>query len=66
MNKAFKKFLDNRPDKGGWVRYKANGQKVVCYHDETQWCQECIVDPPLQKAKLQDGSIGEGYIITSL
>lgn len=47
------------------VRYKPNGEQIVCYHTENEWCQNCINFGEEVEVKLDNGEISKGIIITN-
>jgi hypothetical protein len=52
--------------RGILVRYKANGDQVVCHHLEDMWCGECINFGREVDVEMPDGSISHGHIITNI
>ena len=51
---------------GTLVRFRANGEQVVCHHLEDMWCSECIAQPKEVSVELPDGTISKGYVISNL
>lgn len=50
---------------GTLVRFKANGDQVVCNHLENGWCGECIDFGEDVEVTLPDGSTSKGTIHTN-
>lgn len=48
------------------VRYKPNGEEVICYHTEDMWCGNCINFGEEVEVELKDGTISKGRIVTNI
>lgn len=47
---------------GTLVRFKENGEQVVCEHLEDMWCGECIDFGQEVDVEMPDGGISRGHI----
>ncbi len=45
------------------VRYKPSGEKVICYHSEEMWCQNCVNFGEEVEVTLENGEKSKGRIV---
>ncbi len=48
------------------VRFKADGEQVICHHLENEWCNECVTTGRDVEVELPDGTISKGTIMGNL